>query len=109
MNVIFTKTFDRTLHRAVDFLLVNSGFTEEEAIERVTKTIQSFEDRMTDQPLSCQLCRETEKLGVMTFREYHRDDYRVIYMTTNSEVMALLFLHQRQSIQKALVDHCLSI
>lgn len=109
MKVTYTRTFDATIHRSVDYLLAHTEFNEEEAIARLTAVTQSFEKRMSEQPLSCQRCRETEKLGVLSFREYHKDDYRVIYMTTADEVIALLFLHQKQNIQKALVDHCLNL
>ena len=109
MKVVYTKTFDKSIHRVVDFLLTHTESSEEEAVNRVTGATQSFEKRVSDQPLSCQRCKEAEKLSVLNFREYHKEDYRVIYMTTENEVIALLFLHQRQNIQKSLIDHCLTI
>lgn len=108
MKVEYTHTFNKTLHRAVDFLTSCMDVGEEKVVGYTIEVIESFEERMADQPLSCQTCKQAEELGVFGFHEYHNHDYRIIYSIAENRVMALLFLHQRQSIEKALTDHCLA-
>ena len=109
MSVVYTDTFNKTLHKVVSFLSACPDVSEDRAIGHAIEIIQFFEERMAEQPLSCQICKEAERLGVFGFHEYHKNDNRIIYSLKGDQVIALLFLHQRQSIQKALIDHCLAL
>ena len=107
MKVIYPDTFEATLSQAVDFLTRREARSPAEILALLENITQDFEQRMDDQPLSCQYCQEAQWLGRSDYREYHQDGYRVVYQVQDHAVYALLFLHQKQSLQKALVDHCL--
>ena len=109
MKVIYTKTFNQTLHRVIEFLHIQQNLTDEQILQQLEELTLSFERRMQQHAFSCQPCRETELLGVVGFREYHSKGFRLIYSVRNDAVIGMLFLHQKQSIAKALTDHCMHL
>ena len=108
-NIEYTDTFSTAFDRAADFLLRNTDWSVDQVIDQLEETTLCFEEIASMYPESCQLCPETELLGMPGFREFHKNDYRIIYVFNEMEstIFAMLFLHQKQSVQKALTDHCL--
>ena len=103
------RDFMMAFNRAADFLLGQTGWNVDKVLEHLEDVTCSFENKASLYPESCQTCPETELLGMPGFREFHKGGYRIVYLYNDREnkVFAMLFLHQRQSVQKELIDHCL--
>ncbi|EEO05917.1 type II toxin-antitoxin system RelE/ParE family toxin [Vibrio cholerae] len=109
VNIQFTETFDKTLDNAITYL---SQWTDEvRVITQVEDVLATFESRILEQPYSYSRCPELMELGVNSVRSAHIDHFRLLYEVYESpeeiNVVLLLFLRTKQSIEKQLIEYCL--
>lgn len=83
--------------------------TEEAAYARIKPLVDGVLDTLSDYPLSYPVAPELLELGITRFRRMLVDSYRVFYAVDEnaSTVTLVLFIHQRQSVQRALQDYAI--
>ena len=103
-ELIYTQTYLSSLERSIAYLSQDSDLNG--VIDRVLKVQEKFEARVTDLPLSCPCCAELVELGVTDCREYNVANFRILYTFNEAHgtVTALVFMRQRQSIRKLMLD-----
>lgn len=105
----YTDTFENSVNNAIAH---KSQFTSElEVIERIENLVGHFEGTVEANPEIYPLCQDLVELGVTSVRHAVKDGFRIIYEVNNIDgefvILVSLFLDQRQSIQKQLIDYCL--
>ena len=91
-KVVYTKAFITTFENLVT----------DKTLAKIEETIQTFEDRMSLFANSSAIVPELAELGINNYRQFLKNDYRIIYKSTDKKVEAMLLLHQRQCITSAL-------
>lgn len=106
-DVGFTTTAEFSVHQLQSSLSMRRG--KPAAKQIVSELVQSTIDLLSKHPLSCPISQQASLLGVLQYREYIKDGYRVLYEYFPDEnlVAVALVISQRQSLQQALIDYCL--
>ncbi|MCO7557794.1 type II toxin-antitoxin system RelE/ParE family toxin [Metapseudomonas otitidis] len=107
IEVVFTSTGELSAKKLRHNLVQRRG--KPVANQLVNKLIQSIMDRLSEHPLSCPVSPQASQLGVLHYREYNTDGYRVLYEYFPEEhlVTVALVLSQQQSVEQMLTDYCL--
>lgn len=81
---------------------------QQNALARITGLIEAVESQPSA-PLAFPVSRQASELGVLHYREFNHDGFRVFYEIKAAEqaVVVLLVLRQKQSVEKALIRYCL--
>ena len=71
--------------------------------------VKSIIERLSAHPLSCPPSSQAAELGVLQYREYVKDGFRVFYEYFPEEdlVVVGLVISDRQSLERLLVKYCL--
>lgn len=79
---------------------------QEDALKAMDELLDKLEVSVCAYPLGCQVCHELELIGVVDYRQFTFDKYKVLYRYDDlqdvSYVMA--FMRQKQSAQELLVS-----
>ncbi|MDC7828780.1 MULTISPECIES: type II toxin-antitoxin system RelE/ParE family toxin [Pseudomonas] len=103
----FTECAVLSLEDQVHHLTDHSN--QQNALARITGLIDAVESQLPAVPLAFPVSRQASELGVLHYREFNHDGFRVFYeiKTTEQAVVVLLVLRQKQSVEKALIRYCL--
>ncbi|MFT0179182.1 MULTISPECIES: type II toxin-antitoxin system RelE/ParE family toxin [Pseudomonas] len=103
----FTECAVLSLEDQVHHLTDHSN--QQNALARITGLIDAIESQLPAAPLAFPVSRQASELGVLHYREFNHDGFRVFYeiKTTEQAVVVLLVLRQKQSVEKALIRYCL--
>ncbi|MBT9528833.1 MAG: type II toxin-antitoxin system RelE/ParE family toxin [Pseudomonas sp.] len=106
-EVSFTSTAEHSINELQRNLARRRG--DSAAREVVSSLIRATLDRLSDHPLSCPICLQASSLGVLNYREFNKDGYRIIYEYFPSEnlVVVGLVMSQQQSVEQMLISYCL--
>lgn len=82
---------------------------QQNALAKITVLIAAIEIQLPTAPLAFPISRQASELGVLHYREFNHEGFRVFYEIKAAEeaVVVLLVLRQKQSVEKALIRHCL--
>lgn len=109
IEIQYTETFYNIIDNLINHLAPYSN--ELSVINRIESFIEKFEDRTHSEPLSCQVSMQLLEVGIINFREYNFDKFRLLYrvIETNESFIVIgdAFILQKQDIQKLLIDYCL--
>ena len=103
----FTECAALSLEDQVHHLADHSN--QRNALARITGLIDAIESQLPAAPLAFPISRQASELGVLHYREFNHDGFRVFYEIKAAEqaVVVLLVLRQKQSVEKALIRYCL--
>ena len=77
-TVEFSQTFDKTLEEVVYHL---SKYTDElQVLDRIDAVIDHFTTHVEQDPYMYSVCRQSFSLGINKYREYNRNELRLIYI-----------------------------
>ena len=109
-KVIFAATFNQMTEQHFDYLAQKIGAVQ--AHKLLTDAISAFAERVSTHPHSAPGCLELRELGLKDYFDYidSNSQFRLIYRVgAQQNIYALLLLNTRQSIERALINHCLMI
>ncbi len=103
----FTECAALSLEDQIHHLADHTG--QQNALAKITTLIAAIETQLPTAPLAFPISRQASELGVLHYREFNHEGFRVFYEIKAAEeaVVVLLVLRQKQSVEKALVRHCL--
>ncbi|MDR6676728.1 type II toxin-antitoxin system RelE/ParE family toxin [Pseudomonas oryzihabitans] len=103
----FTECAALSLEDQIHHLADHTG--QRNALIKITTLIEAIEAQLPTAPLAFPISRQASELGVLHYREFNHDGFRVFYeiKATEEAVVVLLVLRQKQSVEKALIRHCL--
>ncbi|MDQ7913997.1 type II toxin-antitoxin system RelE/ParE family toxin [Pseudomonas sp. 102515] len=103
----FTECAALSLEDQVHHLADHSN--QRNALARITGLIDAIESQLPAAPPAFPISRQASELGVLHYREFNHDGFRVFYEIKTAEraVVVLLVLRQKQSVEKALIRYCL--
>ena len=103
----FTECAVLSLEDQVHHLTDHSN--QQNALAKIAGLIDAIESQLPAAPLAFPVSRQASELGVLHYREFNHDGFRVFYeiKTTEQAVVVLLVLRQKQSVEKALIRYCL--
>jgi len=103
----FTECAVLSLEDQVHHLADHSN--QQNALAKIAGLIDAIESQLPAAPLAFPVSRQASELGVLHYREFNHDGFRVFYeiKTTERAVVVLLVLRQKQSVEKALIRYCL--
>ena len=108
-DIFYSDTFTRLTDLLIAHLAQHMD--ENTAIDKVLLTIDHFEKRIASNPLSCHVSPHLAEFGVLAFREFIDQDYRILYRvietTSQRSVYADAILSQKQDIAKVINDYSL--
>lgn len=109
MNVTLRFTECATLSLEDQIHHLADHTSQQKALARVIGLIEAVESQLPAAPLAFPVSRQASELGVLHYREFNHDGFRVFYeiKATEQAVVALLVLRQKQSVEKALIRYCL--
>jgi plasmid stabilization system protein ParE len=79
---------------------------ENDALSAMDDLLGKLELYLSDNPLDCQVCHELELIGVMDYRQFTFEKYKVLYRYDDIKDIAyvMAFMRQKQSAQELLVS-----
>lgn len=79
---------------------------EDAAIAVVEDLLDRLDVYISANPLGCQVCHELELIGVMDYRQFTFDKYKVLYRYDDLKDVSyvMVFMRQKQSAQELLVS-----
>lgn len=103
----FTECAALSLEDQIHHLSDHTG--QQSALTKITSLIEAIETQLPTAPLAFPISRQASELGVLHYREFNHEGFRVFYEIKAAEeaVVVLLVLRQKQSVEKALIRHCL--
>lgn len=105
-SINFTQAADDCLNEIASFNTHRLG--KEGAWDLADSLVDDIMVTLSEQPLMYPICSQLADYG-LGYRERVDDrGFRVIFLVSGDRVNVLLILHQRQSIQDALVRHLLA-
>ncbi|MEN9465373.1 MAG: hypothetical protein RL217_1554 [Pseudomonadota bacterium] len=107
--MIFSATFNQMALQHFDYLAQKTGASQAHSL--LTDTISTFAQRIGTHPHSAPVCLELSELGLKDYFDYidSSSQFRIIYRVDKHNIYALLLLNTRQSMERALINHCLMI
>lgn len=105
IEVVYTQTFERLLDYLISYL---SDFSDEvSVIERVEEVIERFESIISVDPFAVSVSTSLLELGITDFREFHANNFRILYRIKDERVVVDLIAQQKQDLEQLLVHYCL--
>ncbi len=105
IEVVYTQTFEQLLDYLISYL---SDFSDEvSVIERVEEVIERFESIISVDPFAVSVSPSLLELGVTEIREFHVNNFRVLYRIKGERVVVDLIAQQKQDLEQLLVYYCL--
>ncbi|MCK3838614.1 MULTISPECIES: type II toxin-antitoxin system RelE/ParE family toxin [Pseudomonas] len=79
------------------------------ALHRLDTVIDVLQKKLLSTPLGYPISSQASELGILHYRELNTDGYRVFYEIVEADqaIVVALVLRDKQSVEKALVRHCL--
>ncbi|MCK3864239.1 type II toxin-antitoxin system RelE/ParE family toxin [Pseudomonas sp. B329] len=79
------------------------------ALHRLDTVIDVLRKKLIFTPLGYPISSQASELGILHYRELNTDGYRVFYEIVEADqaIVVALVLRDKQSVEKALVRHCL--
>lgn len=107
LTLRFTECAALSLEDQIHHLAAHSD--RRSALAKITGLLEALETQLPAAPLAFPISRQASELGVLHYRELNHDGFRVFYEIKVAEqaVVVLLVLRQKQSVEKALIRHCL--
>ncbi|WP_133462133.1 type II toxin-antitoxin system RelE/ParE family toxin [Scandinavium goeteborgense] len=102
--------YTKTVKICIDDIACHLRRIEVEPKEVISGIIEHFENRVSDFPLSGQICPELLRIGCAKYRECNTPDgYRVLYSVEDEVITAHAILSHRQDIQNLLFKRLISV
>jgi mRNA-degrading endonuclease RelE of RelBE toxin-antitoxin system len=103
----FTPAFDKTLDEVVFHLCKYSE--RELVIQKLKKVIGHFSEHVKHDPYIYSVCRQALTLGINKYREYSKDNIRLIYAVNEDLHLVTVYLiaGQKQELCSLLQDYVL--
>jgi hypothetical protein len=109
VRIEYTETFNNLLNDLIDHFSPYSS--EEQVIIRVENFIERFESLVSFTSTATPISQSLLELGVLTFREFTADDFRLLYRIKEEEnnlrIIGDVIISQKQDIQQILINYCL--
>ncbi|MCE2597382.1 hypothetical protein K6Y31_21665 [Motilimonas cestriensis] len=107
-RIEYTETFYQLASQLIDFQSEYLG--EINAIEKIQKTIESFEELVKVNPLAPAISTVLLGLGIQSVREYKANGLSLFYQVFGDEnvtIQCRIIVSQKQDIETVLVNHCI--
>ncbi len=104
-NVRFTDSASQSIEDQVHHLAVYQG--TEVALARISALVDDITDKLTSAPMAYPISQQASELGITQFRELNTNGYRILYEVFDSVIAVELVIRQKQSVEQALIRHCL--
>ncbi|GAA0856864.1 type II toxin-antitoxin system RelE/ParE family toxin [Aliiglaciecola litoralis] len=106
-SITYAATFYNLINLSVDYLTRFS--TEKQVIENIIDAIERFEKMVSDNPKSAPISPYLSSLGMMNYREFTANDFRILYRVEDEpySIKVVFFCSQKQDLTRLLVDYCL--
>lgn len=109
VRIEYTETFYNLLNDLIDHLSPYSS--EEQVIIRIEDFIDRFENLVSFNSAASPVSQPLLELGVVTFREFTADNFRLLYRIKEEEnslrIIGDVIISQKQNIQQLLINYCL--
>lgn len=108
-KLVFTPTAVQSIEDQVIFLASSMAHDEASAHRCLVGLIDQLHERLCTFPSGYPVSPEASELGILQYRRVVIGSFRIFYeiREQSSEVLVLLVMRQRQSIEKALIRYCL--
>lgn len=105
LDIVYTETFEKLLDHLINYL---ADFSDEASvIDRIELFIERFELMISVDPLAASVSPSLLELGVTQFREFHAEQFRIIYRVKADRVVVDLIAQQHQDLENLLIQYCL--
>lgn len=106
-KIKFTASFDKTLAEVTHHLCKYT--TKSQALRKIKSVISHFSGNVKQSPYMYSVCRQTLTLGVSKYREYNKDNLRLIYSVDDKLQLVTVYLivGQKQDLVTLLQDYVL--
>lgn len=108
ITIVYTDVFDFLLNNLITYLADFSS--EVQVIDRIERAINRFEDIVTVDPSAISVSPSLLELGVVDFREFHADNFRIVYRIhplKEKTIVVDVIAQQKQNLEELLIQFCL--
>jgi hypothetical protein len=106
-KIKFTASFDKTLAEVTHHLCKHVDKLQ--ALRKIKSVVGHFATHVKQSPYMYSVCRQTLTLGVSKYREYNKDNLRLIYSVDEKRQLITVYLivGQKQDLVTLLQDYVL--